>query len=297
MDGFLLPVTNTDYDVQYAITKITELNKLCELNGTDFAYVSFPSKNMANDYKEEYNIDGNNEVLRDTLLKSLKKNDINVLDMRKLMEDDGLSYKDIFYKTDHHWNTESGLYAARKISNYINDSFGYKTYPENLDDDKLIFKEYKNSWFGETGRKFSTTWVGALDDFTLIKPKYDVSLEYKWPGVFDETGDFSVILDESVLGTDYDLYNTSLHYCYLPKAGVNTIIKNNNIKDGAKVLIVKDSFSMTVVPFLALTCSEVNMWDMRDNEESLYNYIANYDFDMVIVEYTDYWSDDMYNFF
>ena len=296
-DGFLLPITNTDYDVQAATDKIAELSDVCKKNNTDFAYISFPSKNMSDDYKEEFYITGNNEQLRANFLKNIEVNGIDILDIRKLMEDDGLTYKDIFYKTDHHWNTESGLYAAREISKYINDTYNHKTYPENLDDDKLLFKEYKDSWFGETGRQFSTSWVGALDDFTLIKPKYNVSLEYKCPGLYDEIGDFSVLLDESILDTDYDLYTTSLHYCYMPDAGVNTIVYNNSITDGAKVLVVKDSFSMTVVPFLALTCSEVNMWDMRDNTESLYDYIANNDFDIVIMEYTDYWSDDMYAFY
>ena len=295
-DGFLLPITYSEFDVNSAANNIVKLRDECENNGVDFFYVSYPSKNMADDYMGDYYIKGNNEEMRTTLLSQIESNGVDVLDIRKIMEEDGYSYKDIFYKTDHHWNTRAGLYAARNISNYINDKCGIKTYPENIDDNKLLFQEYDNSWLGETGRKYSKTWVGALDDFTLIKPKYETSLEYICPGVFDETGDFSVILDESVFGTDYDLYTTNLHYSYMPGLGLNTIVRNNNIEDGAKVLIVRDSFSIVVVPFLSLTCSEVDMWDMRANPESLYEYIENNDFDIVILAYTDYWSDEMYNF-
>ena len=54
---------------------------------------------------------------------------------------------------------------------------------------------------------------------------------------------------------------------------------------------------MVVVPFLSLGCGEVNMWDMRDNEASLYEYIKNNDFDMVLVAYTDFFRNDMYAFY
>ena len=296
-DGFLLPITNTEFDVVTAADNIAKLRDECEKNGVDFAYISYPSKNMSDDYMSDYYINGDNEELRTTFLNEIEKNGVDILDIRRLMEEQGYSNKDIFYKTDHHWNTRSGLYAAREISKYINDEYGYKTYTENLDEDKLVFKEYTNAWFGETGRKLSKTWVGALDDFTLIKPNYDTSFEYIITGVSNKSGDFSLLLDESMLGTEYDLYTTDLHYSYMPDVDLNTVVQNKNINDGAKILIVRDSFSIVVVPFLSLTCSEVNMWDMRNNTESLYEYIKNNDFDMVIVAYTDYWSDEMYSFY
>lgn len=82
----------------------------------------------------------------------------------------------------------------------------------------------------------------------------------------------------------------------MPGAGPVTQIHNNNHINGPKVLIIKDSFSVVVVPFLSLTCQDITWWDMRDNENSLYEYIQNNDFDIVLLAYTDFWRDDMYDF-
>lgn len=92
-----------------------------------------------------------------------------------------------------------------------------------------------------------------------------------------------------------DLYTTSLHYSYCKKADSPTIIQNNNVKE-TKILLIKDSFSMVVAPFLTLSTNEVVMWDVRANNEGLFDYKGNNDFDVVLVVYTDFWQDNMYEF-
>ena len=294
-DGYMKPLVMLDYDTDFAADKIAELRDVCNANNVAFAYVSFPSKSDSTDVGELYGIDTNSEDMRNRFLNRLNENGVEVLNIRDQMEKDGLTRKDIFYKTDHHWNTRSGLYGARSMAQFLKDK-GFAVAPENLDADKFTYTDYNNCWFGETGRKYSATWVGSLDDFTVIKPNYETSMDFIVPNRFEKTGDFSILLNESVYGTDFDIYNTSLHYTYMNGAGNNTIVRNNNFKDGAKVLMVQDSFAMVVVPFLALGCGEVNMWDMRDNEASLYEYIRNNDFDIVVVAYTDFFSNKMYVF-
>lgn len=53
-------------------------------------------------------------------------------------------------------------------------------------------------------------------------------------------------------------------------------------------MLIKDSFSVVVAPFLALSCLELALWNMREKHESgLYEYIEKSDFDNVIVAYME----------
>lgn len=297
-DGYLLPINlNTDFDVEMAVNKLVELENYCNDQGIKFSYVSYPSKCDASDYADGYGIQSNSEEIREELLSGLDDNDIHVLNVRDMLEAKGLSRKDIFYKTDHHWNTRSGLFAAHAIAEYLEDEFGISTQPEKLDPKLFTYVEYPKSWFGETGRLLSKTWVGSLDDFTLITPNYDTSLQYTVFNDFNREGDFSILFDGGLYETEFDLYTTSLHYSYMPRAYYNNVIVlNKNIECGAKVLIIKDSFTIAVAPFLSLACEKLNMWDMRKHEGSIYNYIKENDFDVVMVAYTDFFSNDMYEF-
>ena len=73
---------------------------------------------------------------------------------------------------------------------------------------------------------------------------------------------------------------------------------HNNLADenGKKILLIKDSFSVVVIPFLILETSDITVWDMRSNKDGLYQYIRDNDFDVVLLAYTDFWRDDMWNF-
>ena len=45
--------------------------------------------------------------------------------IREKIREDGLDIYDMFYRTDHHWKTWSGLWAAGKIAAGLNECCGY----------------------------------------------------------------------------------------------------------------------------------------------------------------------------
>ncbi len=57
-------------------------------------------------------------------------------------------------------------------------------------------------------------------------------------------------------------------------------------------------YSVAVIPFLILETSDVTVWDMRvdQTKNGLYQYIKDYDFDVVLVAYTDFCRDNMWSF-
>lgn len=295
-DGYLEPISYITFDITNAEKKIYELSQICAQNGTEFSYISYPSKSNAETKSGKYGIETNQEEMRSSFLNGLDSYGINVLDVRQLLESDGYTAKDIFYKTDHHWKSTAGFYSAAAIVNYLNETYDYSLRSDLLDKSLFSFTTYNDLWFGETGRKCSITWVGTLDDFTEILPTYNTSLRMgKQYGEYDKEGDFSMMIWEPGYNGNIDLYSYSAHYSYGIGIGSPTWIHNDNV-NGKKILIIKDSFSMVVIPFLSLATSDIAVWDMRATPEGLYDYIADNNFDVVLIAYTDFWQDNMYNF-
>lgn len=297
LDGFLQPITMNSFDIIEAGRGIVELRDTCEKDNIDFLYVSYPSKNSSLVSKEYYGIDTNAKEMRINFLEGLDKNGVDILNIGQLMEAKGYTTKDLFYKTDHHWKTEAGLFAAREISKYLQYNFGYNMNSGMLKNELFSYRKYEECWLGETGRKCSKTWTGSLDDFTEITPVYNTFLEYSSNGKNSVKGDFHILLDENAYKEKGDLYNTNMHYTYMNGAGNIAEIRNLNNTDGPKILLIKDSFSVVVMPFLSLTCQDIVWWDMRENDNSLYDYIQENDFDIVLLAYTDFWRSDLYYFY
>lgn len=298
-DGYLQLRRTYTSNLDFSVRSIGKLRDVCKEADTDFLYVSYPNKADYTHYAQtvfdryhNYGLEDNSIDLRTEFLERLNEEGIKVYNLRSFFIDDP---HDIFYKTDHHWTVDSGFKAAQMISDYLNEN-DYDVDNSVLDLDNFERQVYKNKWLGETGRKYTEIWTGTLDDYVVIKPKFKTDLKYSLSDEYNRSGDFSILIDDAVIDTDFNLYDTSLHYCYMPDIQKYAKIINNNNKDKAKILMVVDSFSHPVAPFISLTCGEVVWWDVRENPESLFEYIRNNDFDLVITAYTDYWLNMVYDY-
>lgn len=285
-NGYLVSPTEKA-DIKYDIGKLSELKTICQLARSDFLYVNYPMK-LDDDvviYAKGYT--GNGVQNGVELLKGLTDRGIYNLNVRESVVDRYPDVYSAFYKTDHHWTTKAGLLGAQQIATYLNEELGYQLNIEAIDDKQFDYTYYYNVWLGESGRKVSKSYCG-LDDFTLIKPKYDTDITlFSLDGNIIAEGDFSVLVDEGVYMDTQSYYDAdSWHYSYLPYGSDKLVIHNNN-KSGKKILLIKDSFSVVVAPFLAMVCEDLAMWDMRSQPNGLYEYISNSDFDVVIVAYTE----------
>ena len=297
-DGFMEPFHMTAYNISEAEEKLIELSTVCKEAGAQFVYISFPGKSDSRTIFSSYGIDTNSEEVRKDFLQRLSSHNIHLLNVRQQLEADGYNKKDYFYKADHHWTVPAGLYSARLIANFLNDSFGYSLRSNLLDTSLFTFKVHKNIWLGETGRKTSLTWAGTLDDFTEVFPNYNTHLQTGTHfGNYDKKGSFSMFIDKRGYNGKTDKYKYSAHYSYRKNIDSPTWIHNDDV-EGKKILLIIDSFSVAVIPFLSLTPSDIAVWDIRKpkTKNGLYQFIRDNHFDVVLVEYTDFWSKKMYNF-
>lgn len=272
-------------DISDHVTALVSLNEFCEENGQEFLYIQAPYK--ISKYEDEGIsgvVDFSNQNA-DDLLKGLEDAEVDTLDLRTIIYDEGLSHHELFYRTDHHWKGETGLWAAEKISEFLNSDYGYNIDTELLNDENFYSVEYPEYFLGSLGKKVTLAQTSP-DDFALLYPKYDTELHYLIPSInIDKTGDFSITYNmEAVDGIDY--YNKDPYHAY--NYGDRAIIQIENLKEieeDKKILIVHDSFSDCVISFLALGTKNVEAIDLRYFTGSLESYIKESNPDMVIVMY------------
>lgn len=269
-----------------------------------FLYVMAPRKG----YSMEYPAGTDNYIAENCqeYLGYLKERNVPYLEIRELMEKQGVSEEDAFFVTDHHWRPNTAFWATAKICEALNKVYGY-TYDKSIFDlNNYNIKTYENWFLGSQGKKVGTDFtVNRADDIDLITPKFDTNLTVAQPlknasvtGTFEKT-----LISMSYIKTkDYYKYNPYAMYTG-GDFHIQTI-ENHNNPDGAKVLVIRDSFACAATPFFALTAGTTHILDLRNyagmygpRVESVEKYIDEMQPDYVIILYNGIDQDDLkYNF-
>lgn len=276
-------------DISLQCEGIANFRNFCDENGVGFLYTNFPSQCGSDAALMNEGIFSFCSDNSKRLMEFLEKQNIAHIDFSECFPD-GYNNKgeNIFYKTDHHWTTETGLCVSRNIMEYCNNYFGLNFNIDNLEDEKFNRTEYHDCWLGETGRYVSYGWTGELDDYTVIEPKYETDVSYDVPEKnVALRGQFDCLIDKETYENS-DLYNSlSWHYSYLyPSTGFGSL-HNYRCEDEPTVLFIRDSFGVAVAPFMLLGSKDVIMWDIRSNKGNIEEYIKENDIDVVIVGYTE----------
>ena len=153
-----------------AVNSITNLNQFLKDNNISFTFAIYPCKNCKYNPQLPQGIKDNNNKTADELLNVLTKNNINCLDMREELHKDYDDHYKQFFITDHHWKPQAGLWAARKIGEYLNIKFDYKIPVELLNDKNFIIKDFQNIFFGSQGKK-SNLSLCKTRKFVYYNPK------------------------------------------------------------------------------------------------------------------------------
>ena len=258
---------------------------------TEFLYVNFPSKFSRDkdilpvgfaDYKNEQS---------DRLLEALEKENINYIDIRdNFSQDFKDNYMSRFYKTDHHWKTNNGPYTAEIISNYLNENYGYDINCDVFDEENYTEKKYKDIFLGSTGENSTLSFTEA-EDFSVYLPEEKAEYKFSIPTKeIEKSGNFDIMIN-------YDKFNEKApcsaysSYIYANSAYVNIV--NNSIKDTRKLLIIKDSYANSVIPYMAQVIKEVDVLDIRTSQTDHFNssvleLMEKNQYDMVMIMYSPY---------
>ncbi|MBR6252537.1 MAG: hypothetical protein IKR04_01670 [Clostridia bacterium] len=291
------------YFPAYKVSVDEYANKTIDLSNMvdNFIYIQAPNK-MIDGYTNKlvYNYNFSNENA-DEFLEKLNDAGVQTYDLRKDLLECG-EEEDLFFKTDHHWKTNTAFWAYQKVVSTLNDRFNLDidsdNYYRNLDNYNI--KTYENCYLGSLGRRTGQA-ISGLDDYTYIEPKY--STNYTLYNMMSsdiepiKNGSFAnaiavkqLLYDNNVETNKYATY-FEWDYGYLR-------VINNALEDGKKVLLIKDSYALPFAAFLSTSVYEIDMIDLRDQPKAdLERVIANNDYDVVIMLYnTESFTNQMFNF-
>lgn len=252
-----------------------------------FAYIQAPGQ-LPSDFDEMIPIGYENYYNQnsDRLIEGLEAGGVPVLDLRVELQRDGRDHYDAFFRTDHHWLPETGLWATEKISSFI-DEIWETTYrnPFYFQEDQFAKVTYPSTFLGSRAERTGSGFSG-YDDFTIITPKFETSLQVK-----KETKDHTLELVyqgnfEEVVYPDIDV-DALIYGSYMPYViGEYTVIRNENATNSQKVLLLNDSFAHVVACFLVLHYEEVHLVDLRitpiERSDRLLDRIAEVKPDIVL---------------
>ena len=175
----------------------------------------------------------------------------------------------IYYRTDHHWTSLGAYYAYRKASPQL----GYTP----IDPDKFDIDTVSRNFGGTFYKKC------FCDD--VKKDSIDI---YKYSG---GSKVMEVMLNDGkdIEMTDsiyfYDYLNGSDKYCvFLGDNRAYTAIRTN-CNNKKKILVIKDSYANSFVPFLTNHYEQIDVIDLRYVKNSIKDYIDPNQYDQTLFLY------------
>jgi hypothetical protein len=281
-DGHLSEVIKKSRCLPSRAAAIYDFYDFLQSMDIDFLYVQSPYKIQKNDtITGTLDFSGQNS---DELLYALSSRQIPCIDLRDNIQEENLDHRSLFYRTDHHWKTETGLWAAKKIAEYLNEHKDMTIDLALFDPERYHHDIFKDWHLGILGKKVTLVRTRA-DDFTFIHPGFDTDFSLKIPDKHVDTrGNFDVFMEHAMLDKkNYYLLDAYGAYLYGNRPLIN--IHNNGLSKGKRVLLIKDSFVNVVAPFLSMGIEILDMVDARIFDGSIKNYIEKTKPDMVIILY------------
>lgn len=263
--------------VDNEITNINNFAAWLQENDIDYIYVNVPSpvdpEEEDDIIKEGYDVHSNE--MADELLEGLEKAGTKYLDIRDCMKEQGKSYTDSFFQFEHHWLPQTGLWAAGEISKIINQYENLVTDDNIFDIDNYDIKTSDKKCLRAYG-KIVTSVYADKTPIDLLYPKFSTNIRKMIPrNGMDTTGSFDEVMYYMLAYPTYDVYNH----------GIGDLKKYENMRENVadtKILLLTDSYSDVVSPFLACAYSNIDEIDLRIFNGSLQAYIEKNNPDIVI---------------
>lgn len=253
-----------------------------------FFYVQVPTKIDKYDSNAAYKEVNQNNDYYDYYIQQLQLNGIDVLDLRETFHNSPKYYYDYFFKTDEHWTLEAGKYAAVEIALKINEVYPMANLdPSILDDSRFTPTTYERLFLGALGRKVTLGYADP-DDFTIFYPNFKTDFHVVAPDKeIDLSGPFEDVMFDKALLSTKDYYGFSIYEAI--SHGNRPLLQVTNRETGntLKVLFIRDSFSLAVIPYFSMMARQSDWIDVRPTNGnfngSLKTYIDETKPDVVIL--------------
>ncbi len=284
-NGYLTFEYGAASDAQVQAESVKWFSDIMEKKGINFMYVQYPAKEKEGDNQLPDGITDTVNTPADNLLKGLDESGVNYCDMRLALSQKGGDWYSNFFKTDHHWKPETGVWAAGQILSRLNSDFGLSLDTSVGNIDNYSIDVYEKYCLGSQG-KIATLTYADPEDISIIYPKNATSVTVKYDNDASSTGRFEDVIFNKQYLNNTDYYNYSAYSAYLNGNKALSQITNNDCKNGKKLLVIGGSYNKCVVPYLSRAFESTTLLDRRYFDGSVIDYIDKTKPDVVIVAYT-----------
>lgn len=174
--------------------------------------------------------------------------------------------EELFYRTDHHWTSLGAYYGYAALM----DAMGIVPVPLDTYEKTTVSTDFLGTTYSSSG----AGWVEP-DNIDIYVPAEGVSVT-TYPNGTPEEG--SLYAEEKLSVKD--------KYAYFMGGNTPLAVITTQHTDAPKVLIVRDSYTDSMAPFLTAHFSEIHLFDLRYNNMPLPAYAAANDIDAVVVLYS-----------
>lgn len=281
--------SHLEVDVRPLVDSIVKMRDLLRTNDIPYLFALAPCKlDRALEMLPSGTDPAKHGIYRsgDELVAGLRCQAIEVCDLTHGLTDDLEQVGRNFYRTDHHWRYEAVFSVFPRIARQIASMAGQEL-PDDLpefDPQNWERVELKGNFLGSQGRRTGVGFAGK-DDFIYFLPKFPTEIEYAQPtrrlvkrGDFREAIVCGRLTDpglSSYEGSRYSVFGGEGDY-------LRRIIHSASAPCSLKVLIIKDSYAVPVIGFLATVFSDLEVVDPRDFKQPIGTYILGAKPDVVL---------------
>ena len=245
-DNYLISNFKNNSKSHYIYESINEFS-----NNKNVYVMLVPDSVLINEDKLYYHlgIDENKEI--DNLYANLIYS--TNIDVREALKKNNVN-EEMYYKTDHHWTTFGAYYAYVEFMKAMNEPY--------LDKNSFTIEKVSDNFKGTNSSK--VLGLNIKDDIYTFNTKSELIVNY----VDDNK------TTNSMYNNDY-LDKKDKYSYFLDNNHSEIIIQNKSLKNGKKILVVKNSYANSFVPFLVNHYEYVYVIDLRYFNENVTNYILN----------------------
>lgn len=174
--------------------------------------------------------------------------------------------EEIYYRLDHHWTSLGAYYGYAALM----EAMGLEAVPLSEYEKTTVSTDFKGTTYSSSGVR----WM-APDSIDIYVPEEGITVT-AWNGIQPEEGTLY----------DWSKLEVKDKYSFFMGGNKPLAVVKGPRADGPKVLVIRDSYSDSLAPFLTADCSEVHLFDPRYNKTPVSQYVAENDIDQVLVLYS-----------
>lgn len=235
--------------------KIGEMNKMMDsLGDMEKYFLLIPNANEVLKEKLPKYAPNDNQLYYMKKIEKLLSKDIKMLDITDCLNREKDNY--IYYKTDHHWTSKGAFIAYDKLM----EDMGMEALSKKDFNIQSVTDEFYGSLYSKSGFRNIDP-----DKMELYIPKREINYTVEY--IQDKRLEKSIYNMERLEEKDkYKVFLDGNH----PLIEIKTEIQNDR-----RLLIIKDSYANSIIPFLINHFNEIHIIDQRYYTDEIDGYVRD----------------------